>query len=591
VSVAAPPRGRRAGRRPPPRRRAPTRSYRAPDPSRRIRLLLFWCGLLLVLVALRAVYLQVIDHDHYVGLASAEHRSTVVLHASRGDIVDRRGHELAVSDQATTIGAYVPLTDPAGTAKAIASALDLDPESVYAKLSNPHVKGHIDLVRQADPAKAKKLQALNLAGLTFIPEERRVYPAGTGTAIVGTTDIDGNGLAGLEKSYDEQLRGKDGHEAFVQSGGVDQLTLSPIRLDAPRNGARLELSLDLEIQDSAERLAQKALETTGAQTVTILQIDPRTGGVLSMASAPGAMETPYGDATPDEVKLRAIADQYEPGSTFKPVTVAAGLDRKVISPRSKFVVPGCMNLYDRRICDAEPHDAVTMSVADILRVSSNVGTVQIAYQKLSGKGEAAHGQYFAPYINRFGFAQRTGIDLPGELKGQVPPYAKWSGTTIGNIPFGQGIASTPIQLGAFYAMLAAGGVWRQPHIVSRVDDQPVEVETRRELPKRVTTQLTKMLEDVVQAGGTGERAAIPGYRVAGKTGTTQKVIDGTYSNDHYVAFFAGYAPSRNPRVMTLVIVDDPDGKQYHGGEAAAPVFAQATAKALQVLGVPPQKGL
>jgi cell division protein FtsI (penicillin-binding protein 3)/stage V sporulation protein D (sporulation-specific penicillin-binding protein) len=590
VSVAAPPRSR-ARRRPPPRRRAPSRPYRAPDPSRRIRLLLFCCGLLLLAVAARAVYLQVIDHSHYTALASAEHRSTVVLHASRGDIVDRTGQEMAVSDQATTIGAYVPLANPAGTAKAIAAALGLDPESVYAKLANPDVKGHIDVVRQADPVAAKRLEAQKLPGLTFLPEERRVYPAGTGTAIVGTTDIDGNGLAGLEKSYDAQLRGRDGHEAFVQSGGLDQLTLSPIQLDAPRNGARLELSLDLEIQDAAERLAQKALQQTGAQTVTILQIDPRTGGVLSMASAPGPLETPYGDATAEQVKLTAIADQYEPGSTFKPVTVAAGLDRKVISPRSTFVVPGCMNLYDRRICDAEPHGVVTMSVADILRHSSNVGTVQIAYQKLSGKGEAAHGQYFAPYINRFGFARRTGIDLPGELQGQVPPYSKWSGVTIGNIPFGQGIAATPIQLGAFYAMLADGGVWRQPHVVSRINDKPVDVATRRELPKRVTTQLTKMLEDVVLPGGTGERAAIPGYRVAGKTGTTQKVIGGTYSNDHYVAFFAGYAPSRDPRVMTLVIVDDPDGTQYHGGEAAAPVFAQATAKALQVLGVPPQKGI
>jgi cell division protein FtsI (penicillin-binding protein 3) len=597
VSVAAPPRGRT--RRPPPRRPAPSRGrarpYRAPNPSRRIRLLLLWCGLLLSAVAVRAVYLQVIHHDHYAGLAAGEHRSSVVLHASRGDIVDRRGHELAVSDQATTIGAYVPLADPAGVSKAIAAALELDPESVYAKLANPDLKAgtHIDVVRQADAAAAKKLEAQKIPGLTFLPEERRVYPAGTATAIVGTTDIDGNGLAGLEKSYERQLSGKDGHEVFIQSGGAagTQMTLSPITLDAPRNGGRLELALDMEIQAAAEKLAQSTLEKTGAETVTILQIDPRTGGVLSMASAPGALETPYGEATPDQVKLRAITDQYEPGSTFKPVTMAAGLDRRVISPRSKFVVPGCMNLYDRRICDAEPHGPLTMSVADILRVSSNVGTVQIAYQKLSGKGEAAHGEFFAPYIDRFGFTHKTGIDLPGEVKGQVPPYSKWSGTTIGNIPFGQGIASTPVQLGAFYATLAAGGVWHQPHIVTRVNDKPVAVKAERELPKRVTTQLTKMLEDVVKPGGTGERAAIPGYRVAGKTGTTQKVIDGTYSDEQYIAFFAGYAPSRDPRVMTLVIVDDPDGKEYHGGEAAAPVFAEATAKALQVLGVPRQKGL
>jgi cell division protein FtsI (penicillin-binding protein 3)/stage V sporulation protein D (sporulation-specific penicillin-binding protein) len=541
------------------------------------------------------VYLQVIHHSHYAGLAAGEHRSSVVLHASRGDIVDRRGHELAVSDQATTIGAYVPLANAARVSNVIAAALNLDPASVYAKLSNPALKAgtHIDVVRQADAAGAKKLAAMKIPGLTFLPEERRVYPAGTATAIVGTTDIDGNGLAGLEKSYEKTLSGKDGHEVFIRSGGASgtQMTLSPITLDAARNGGRLELALDMEIQAAAEKLAQSTLEKTGAETVTILQIDPRTGGVLSMASAPGALETPYGDATPDQVKLRAITDQYEPGSTFKPVTMAAGLDRKVISPRSKFVVPGCMNLYDRRICDAEPHGPVTMSVADILRVSSNVGTVQIAYQKLSGKGEAAHGQYFAPYIDRFGFTRRTGIDLPGEVKGQVPPYAKWSGTTIGNIPFGQGIASSPIQLGAFYAMLAAGGVWRQPHIVTRVNDKPVAVQARRELPTRVTKQLTKMLEDVVKPGGTGERAAIPGYRVAGKTGTTQKVVDGTYSDTQYVAFFAGYAPSRDPRVMTLVIVDDPDGTAYHGGEAAAPVFAEATAKALQVLGVPRQKGL
>ncbi len=597
MSVAAPPRGR--SRRPPPRRPAPARRrarpYRAPNPSRRIRLLLLWCGLLLCAVAVRAVYLQVIHHSHYVGLAAGEHRSSVVLHASRGDIVDRRGHELAVSDQATTVGADIPLADPAAAAKAIAAALDLDLTSVYAKLSSPDLKPntHIDVVRQADPAAARKLAALKIPGLTFVREERRVYPAGTGTAIVGVTDIDGNGLAGLEKTYEKSLRGTDGHEVFIRSGGAagTQMTLSPITLDAPHDGRRLELALDMEIQAAAEKLAQSTLEKTGAETVTILQIDPRTGGVLSMASAPGALETPYGDASADQVRLRAIADQYEPGSTFKPVTMAAGLDRKVISPRSKFVVPGCMNLYDRRICDAEPHGPLTMSVADILRVSSNVGTVQIAYQKLSGKGEAAHGEFFAPYIDRFGFTRRTGIDLPGETKGEVPPYAKWSGTTIGNIPFGQGIASSPIQLGAFYSMLAAGGVWHQPHVVARVNDKPVDVKTERQLPKRVTTQLTRMLEDVVKPGGTGELAAIPGYRVAGKTGTTQKVIDGTYSDTQYVAFFAGFAPSRDPRVMTLVIVDDPDGDHYHGGEAAAPVFAAATAKALQVLGVPRQKGL
>ena len=251
---------------------------------------------------MRAVYLQVIHHDHYVALAAAEHRSSVVLHASRGDIVDRRGHEFAVSDQATTIGAYVPLKDPAGVANAIAAALDLDAESVYAKIANPASKAgtHIDVVRQADAAGAKKLEAQKIPGLTFLPEERRVYPAGTGTAIVGITDIDGNGLAGLEKSYEKQLQRQGrprGVHPLGRRRGDAARRCRRSRSTRPHDGARLELALDMEIQAANEKLAQSTLEKTGAETVTILQIDPRTGGVLSMASAPGTGETPYGEAS------------------------------------------------------------------------------------------------------------------------------------------------------------------------------------------------------------------------------------------------------------------------------------------------------
>ncbi len=551
------------------------------------------CLGLLAVAAGRAVYLQVFSHDRYQAQAAAEHRSEVTLHASRGDIVDRAGRPLAVSERATTVGAYVPLADPAAVAKAIATALDLEPESVYARLADPDLSGHIDVVRQADADAADALEqdltAKDIAGVTFRDEERRVYPAATATALTGVVDIEGKGLAGLELSYDERLRGRDGSEIFVQSADGD-LTLSPIEVDAPKPGGRLETTIDLELQGAIERLAERARTETGAITVTIVQVDSRTGGVLAMASAPGAGEKRYGDATDDEVRIRAVTDQYEPGSTFKVVPVAAALDLRRISPRTTFEVPSCITLYDRRICDADPHPTYTLTVADILRVSSNVGAVKIAYEKLSGTGEADKGQYFAPYLDLFGFGKPTGIDLPGEAPGQVPPYDEWSGATIGNIPFGQGIATSPIQLAALYAMLANNGVWNRPHLVSRIDDTPVDIERRRMLPKRVTRDLTRMLEDVVR-GGTGAAAAIPGYRVAGKTSTTQKVVDGAYSEEDYIAFFAGYAPSRAPRVVTLVIVDDPDGDRYHGGEVAAPIFAEATAKALQVLGVPRQKGL
>ena len=363
-------------------------------------------------------------------------------------------------------------------------------------------------------------------------------------------------------------------------------TISPIALAPPRDGARLQLSLDTEIQAEAERLVQRAMIENDAQSVVAISLDPRTGGVLAMASAPGTQDRAYGDSLPEELRLRAIADQYEPGSTFKTVTVAAGLDRKVITPDTLFAVNECIRIYDRRICDAESHGPEQLTVADILRVSSNVGAVQIAYKKLSGPNDDDRGQFFAPYIERFGFGRKTGIDLPGEVAGQVPDYHQWSGTTIGNIPFGQGLASTPIQLTAFYAMIANDGVWIQPHVVDRVGADLVRPRTVRMLPRRVTRQLASMLQGVVGVNGTGERAAIPGYSVAGKTGTTQKVINGRYSKKHYVGFFVGFAPARHPRVVTLVLVDDAGaGKPYAGGETAAPVFAQLTAKALQVLGV------
>jgi cell division protein FtsI (penicillin-binding protein 3)/stage V sporulation protein D (sporulation-specific penicillin-binding protein) len=227
-----------------------------------------------------------------------------------------------------------------------------------------------------------------------------------------------------------------------------------------------------------------------------------------------------------------------------------------------------------------------MTVADILRVSSNVGAVEIAYDKLSGKGPAAKGQYFAPYVKKFGFVTPTGVDLPGESSGLVPPYASWSGTTIGNIPFGQGLAVTPIQLASFYAMIANGGVWTQPHVVQRIGDQPFAPKQVRMLKTSTTRQLTRMLEEVVTPEGTGVKATVPGYTVAGKTGTTQKVVNGTYSKSQFVASFVGFAPARNPRVVTVVLVDDPRKGSHYGGDAAAPVFSLLISQALHVLGVP-----
>ncbi len=547
------------------------------------------CMVLLGAVLARGVQLQIFEHDQYARAASSEHVEKVVLHSTRGAIVDRNNAPLAVSEHAVTIGAYVPL--PADTAQsvahAVATALGVAQDSIYRRLVGVD-RAHIDLARQVDPEVAARLQALKLAALTFVPEQKRVYVGSLALPIIGTTNIDGLGIAGVERSYEQVLHGSDGSERFEQSARGD--ATSPIVLKEPTNGARVKLAIDSQLQADIEATVASTLRATRADHVIALSLDVRTGGVLAMASAPGPKNAAtYSDvpaADVDLLRLRAISDRFEPGSTFKTATVAAGLDRGTITPRSTFTVPGCLHLYDRWICDSHPHGTERLSVTDILRVSSNVGAVEIARDRLSGPGDAGHGLYFAPYVTSFGFVHPTGIDLPGESAGLVPPYRTWSGTTIGNIPFGQGLAVTPIQLAAFYAMIANRGVWTQPHVVAVVGDSPVVPRRVRMLRAKTAHQLTRMLEQVVTVEGTGVKAAVDGYRVAGKTGTTQKVVNGTYSKSQFIASFVGFAPARDPRVVTLVLVDNPRRGSHFGGDAAAPVFRELMSRALHVLGVP-----
>jgi cell division protein FtsI (penicillin-binding protein 3) len=547
------------------------------------------CGLLLAAVLARGVQLQVLDHGQYARAAASEHTEEIVLHATRGAIVDRNGAPLAVSEHAITVGAYVPLPDPTAqtVAREVSNVLGVSPDTIYRRLVGVP-RAHIDLARQVDPAVAKKIEALHLAPLTFVPEEKRVYVVDSlALPIIGTTNIDGVGIAGVEESYNRVLHGTNGSERFDQSAAGD--ATSPLVLREAHNGAQIQLAIDSQLQGTMEQTVAHTLRKTRASHVIALSLDVRTGGILAMASAPGPVSaTTYADVPADQVdllRLRSLTDGYEPGSTFKTVTVAAGLERGVITPKTKFEVPGCLHLFDRWICDAEPHGPERMSVTDILRVSSNVGAVRIAYDKLSGKGPADHGLYFAPYVSAFGFGKPTGVDLPGESPGDVPPYRSWSGTSIGNIPFGQGLAVTPIQLASFYAMVANGGIWTQPHVVAGVGDAPVAPRRIRMLKPAVAKELTQMLEQVVTKEGTGEKAAVPGYTVAGKTGTTQKVVNGTYSKTDYIASFVGFAPAQDPRVVTLVIVDDPARGSHYGGGAAAPIFSQLMSQALHVLGV------
>ena len=303
-----------------------------------------------------------------------------------------------------------------------------------------------------------------------------------------------------------------------------------------------------------------------------------------MASEPGFDASRVDETSAEALRNRAVTDSYEPGSTFKVVTVAAVLEENLFKPSSSFVLPFDIQVADRTIREVAYRETETMTLSDVIARSSNVGAITVALRL----GE----KRLASWIDKFGFGRKTGIDFPGEARGIVIPREEWSGSTIGNLPIGQGLAATPIQVAALYGTLANGGVWNQPHIVDRIDGgrKAVErAEPRRVVSKRTATQLTRMLERVV-AGGSGTRANVPGYRIAGKTGTSAKVEpSGVYSTRRYVASFVGFAPSRDPKLVMLVVVDEPHGAIF-GGIVAAPAFADIARFALQHFEIPPAAG-
>ena len=345
-----------------------------------------------------------------------------------------------------------------------------------------------------------------------------------------------------------------------------------------RPGADVFLTLDRRIQANAESVLRETVKKWGAKGGNAIVLDPRTGGVLAMAVAPSYDANAFGTASPARRRNRAVTDVYEPGSTFKVVTVAAALSEKIVTPTTPFTLPSSIRVADRIIHEHEPRPTRRMTVAQILSQSSNVGTITLAQMLARTRVES--------WIDRFGFGKRTGVDAPGESPGLLPSY--WSGSTIGNVPIGQGIGVTPIQMATAYAAIANGGVMRTPYLVERVGKRWLDHgKGRRVISKTVSAQMMAMLRDVVSAeGGTGAAAAVPGYTVAGKTGTAAKPIPGGYSTTKYVASFVGVVPAKDPRLVVLVSIDEPRGAIW-GGVVAAPAFAEIARSSLVELEVAP----
>jgi len=542
--------------------------------NRRIRLLLAVFVLAFGIAFLRAAWLQGVRASSFGKLASSQHSEEVVLPAARGTIYDRGGVELAIGEQAMTVYADPRLVrDPQAEAAVISGAMGLDPNAVYRTLTD-RTRSFVYVARKADPALAAKLARKGLPGLGFYPEEKRFYPQFTlASQVLGYAGVDNHGLAGLELGLERDLGGRPGRERIVKdaSGQAIDTVVSQVE----RDGEDVYLTLDHTIQANAQAVLQATVRRWRAKSATAIVLDPATGAVRAMAVAPGFDANKYPDVWRVLQRNRAVTDTYEPGSTFKLVTVAGVLSEGLVSPSTRFTLPYELHVADRRIHDAETRGTESMSVAEILSKSSNVGAITLA-QKLT-QHRLVH------WISRFGFGRRTGIDFPGESPGITLPEERWSGSSIGNIPIGQGIAVTPIQMASAYAAVANRGVWVQPHLVDHVGDgETAHLRRHRVVTRWVASQLIGTLKNVV-AEGTGTLARVPGYQVAGKTGTASKVDDrGGYSDSRYVASFVGVVPASRPRLVILVSVDEPQGAIW-GGTVAAPAFAQIAKFDLQYL--------
>jgi cell division protein FtsI (penicillin-binding protein 3) len=548
--------------------------------DRRIGLLFATFLTLLAIAGLRSVQIGVLKGGKLSSAAATQQIRTLTVPAQRGSITDRNGVVLAVSEPADDISATPYLVkDPVRTAAKIAPILGVPEDELVKKLARRDT-GFVYLARQVPGAKSDKVQALGLAGLQFDPGNHRVYPHGwLASQVLGSVGTDGNGLFGLEYGFNTRLHGHDGVRRTVN----DALG-KPVAVTDPKPavaGEGLSLTIDAKIQDKVEQVLQNVGETYRPKGATAIVMDPNDGELLAVANWPRINANDPAAAPGYANEDRAVGFTYEPGSTFKAITVAGALQDKIVTPTTSFDLAPQIQVADRVIGEAETRGPITLTTAGILAQSSNVGAITIGLREGADR--------FDKWIHRFGFGKPTGADLPGEERGLVLPRAKYSGSTMGNLPIGQGISVTPMQMATAYSAIANGGILRPPHVVREIDGKPApEPVGHRVISPAVAAQLRTMLEGVFAPGGTASEVSIPGYQLAGKTGTANKIdpATGEYSKSRYVASFMGFAPAANPKLLVAVMVDEPQGAIY-GGTVAAPAFGRIMSFALQYLRIPP----
>ena len=523
----------------------------------------------------RAVHLQVLKTEFLIEQADTRHLRTEPISAHRGTITDRNGEPLAISTPVDSIWVNPKQLAPAvDSVPQLARILDLDAQLLMRRITRSMDKEFVYLKRHVSPDTADRVKALKLPGINVHREYRRYYPAGEVVGhLVGFTNIDDVGLEGLELAFNNWLAGESGEKRVLK----DRLGRSVENVESirpARHGKELRTSVDLRIQYVAYRTLKAAIQAHNAESGSIVVLDVHTGEVLAIANQPTYNPNDRAQFSPERYRNRAITDIFEPGSSIKPLVVAAALESGQYRPSSIIdTAPGFVVVGPKRIEDSRNLGRVSLTT--ILARSSNVGVTKLAM--------SLQPDQLWSTMTRFGLGSLTASSFPGESAGLLTPYDLWRPISQATLAYGYGISVTPLQLAQAYAMLGSNGISHPVSLLAQ--EQPIEGD--RSIRKDTAIAVRRMLEEVVRPGGTGTKAAVTGYRIAGKTGTAWKFATGGYSEDKYISIFAGLAPASDPRLAAVVVIDEPSGELYYGSDVAAPVFADVMAESLRLLAVPP----
>jgi cell division protein FtsI (penicillin-binding protein 3) len=538
----------------------------------RLTLTLLFAGF--AALSARAVYLQAWNDEFLTGEGEKRMQRVIPIPAYRGMITDRRGEPLAVSTPVESL--WVNPREANATPEqiqALASILEKNPDQLVRQMADK-TRAFVYLERLVEPHKAQQAKALNITGLYAKPEYRRYYPAGEVAAhVLGITSVEDQGQEGLELAYQTWLTGDPGAERVIKDRRGNAVEILE-RIKAPKPGRDLMLSLNQHIQYLAYRELADAVIKNKARAGAVVVLDARTGEILALANTPSFNPNSRSTYSPERLRNRAATDVFEPGSTMKPLLVAAALEANVVKPQTVIDTgPGWFQIGDKRVSDV--HAKGVISVAQAIQVSSNVAVAKIALEM--------RGEDYWNLLVRAGLGAPPKSGLPGEVSGRLRPYATWRPIEKATMAYGHGLSVSLLQLAHAYTAFANDGVMPQLTTLHR---EGQAIGTRVINPETAHNVLA-MLESVTQDGGTAPQARVVGYRVAGKTGTAHKVVGGTYAADKYISSFVGLAPASDPRLVVAVMVDEPTGKDYYGGLVAAPVFSRIMSGALRFMAVPP----